>query len=119
MNLKEDLANQPEEVRTQQLKKIPKALQNVMNQIEDAIAIGSERAKEEGLITQIVNNDFGVYDGKMAYKDVQDHQMRDLARVCEARMACLGWLVGRSDFEYKEGEVPFINPMGSIWAPEE
>lgn len=40
LNLKEDLALQTEEVRTEQLKKIPKALKTVMDQIEDAIAMG-------------------------------------------------------------------------------
>jgi len=121
LNLKQDLALLPEEERKTQLKKIPNALRNVMEQIEDAIALGSERAKEEGLITQVADGDFGILnDGKTRYADAGDHQLREMGRVAEARIACLGWLSGKNDpFDYVEGQVQFINPMGSIWAPAE
>ena len=74
--------------------------------------------------TQAINGDFGV-DG-VSYASLDDHKVRDLARVAEARVAALAWMTTSASassnleiWDYKDGEVGFINPVGSIWAPRE
>lgn len=106
-----------DELRKDQFKQIPRALKNVMDHIEDAIELGATRAKEEGYILETTGNDFAAFGKK--YGDCDDHQIRDLHRTAEARVNCLGWLAGKNVWDYEEGGVNFINPTGSLWAPEE
>lgn len=87
-----------------------------MMNIEQGLQSASARAAAEGFIDQVVDDDFGV-DGA-AYRKLDDHDMRDLSDIAEYRLAALGWLTGK-DWEFKRGEVGWINPMGSLWEPAE
>jgi hypothetical protein len=120
-------------------KKIPRDLQKVLDGIEEAIGMGAERALAEGFINQVVDNDFAIVAGlttssppqetppsstdQIQYKKyalASDHQIRDMGRVAEARLAALGWFAGiRPEWEWTEGQLHFINPLGSLWSPAE
>jgi hypothetical protein len=104
-----------DDTKQKQYAKIPKSLKDVMKHIVEAIDLGSSRALEEGFINATLDGDFSV-DG-IKYADLPDHRIRDLHRIAEARVNSLKWMCG-GDWEYTEGEVGFINPVGSIWAPE-
>jgi hypothetical protein len=99
-----------------------------MQNIEKAIDLGSRRALQDHLIPAIKDNDFDV--NGIAYKGMDDHQLRDMDERIEARMRAFGWLStpstllesekGRVDWwEMPRGEIPFIHPMGSLWSPSE
>ena len=98
--------------------KLPMGLKQVMKNIEEAVRLGTERALADGLVQNQVNGDFGVFNGVQAYKDLGDHEIRDLNRIAEARLNTLGWLMGTHEWDYEPGELKFINPMGSLWSPE-
>ncbi|KAJ3301417.1 hypothetical protein HDV03_000863 [Kappamyces sp. JEL0829] len=101
------------------LKKIPKQLKTVMEGIQEAIALGAERAQADGLLLSVVDGDFGLSSGKK-YSEADDHQIRDMGRVAESRLAALGWMCGsHKDWEWTEGELQFVNPLGSLWTPQE
>jgi hypothetical protein len=94
-----------------------------MQNIEKAIDLGSKRAFQDKLVLNIKDNDFDV--NGVAYKGLDDHQLRDMDERIEARMRALGWLstVPSEDskldwWEMPRGEIPFIHPMGSLWSPE-
>ncbi len=111
LELKKSLKDNPE-----QRGKIPKALKLVMENIDKAITLGSQRALSDGLIPTLIDGDFPV--GGLAYKGLNDHQLRDLDGRIEARLASLAWMTGREEWDVEKGNVTFINPMGSLWSPE-
>lgn len=125
----DDAGEEAANLKQKQYKAIPKSLKDVMQHIPQAIELGCQRAVDEGFldpITQVVNGDFGV--GGLSYGSLEDHKVRDLARVAEARVAALAWMTSSTtstttaaldSWDYKDGEVGFINPVGSIWAPGE
>lgn len=94
-------------------KKIPPGLRGLMGNIENAIEQGSIRAREEGFIETLVDGDFGVKGA--AYRDLTDHDSRDIGLNSEARMAALAWMAGHP-WDYERGQVPFVHPMGSLWS---
>ena len=96
--------------------KIPRDLRNVMMHIEKAIELGSERALGEKLIKETIEGDFKIKG--IPYKNLDDHGLRDIANLTEARLAALGWISGTHDWEYNRGDLQFINPLGSLWNPE-
>ena len=117
LNLKTSLREDTPENKSQYAK-LPKSLRDVMDKIDDAIELGTERALAEGYISGKVNNDFQVF-GDTAYRDLNHHEWTDLARISESRLASLGWMTGFNGWDYVEGDIKFINPLGSLWSPEE
>ncbi|KAJ2997199.1 hypothetical protein HDV02_005797 [Globomyces sp. JEL0801] len=117
MDLKTSLADGSPESE-QAKKKLPPGLKNVMENIEQAISLATDRALADKLITKASKNDFAVFDG-IPYSEMDDHSMRDVAVIAENRLAALGWLTGSHEWEYVRGELTFINPMGSLFSPEE
>ncbi|KAI8925051.1 hypothetical protein BC831DRAFT_462695 [Entophlyctis helioformis] len=99
-------------------RKVPSGLRVIMENIDKAIGQASQRALADGLITATVDGDFPVGPGR-AYKDLDDHALRDMEQMTEARLATLAWLGGIQNWEYEKGEVKFLNPMGSLWTPQE
>jgi hypothetical protein len=95
--------------------KIQGELKKTMNNITDAVKFGTETAHEKKYLEEIVDEDFGV--GGVAFKNLDDHKMRELSFRYEKRMATLGWLCGTHEWDY-EGDLQFINPMGSLFNPE-
>ncbi|TPX53779.1 hypothetical protein PhCBS80983_g06159 [Powellomyces hirtus] len=115
LDLKESLEGDSEDIKAAR-KKIPSGLKTIMANLDQALSQASIRASADGYIDEIVGEDFGV-DG-VAYRKLDDHGIRDMSDISEYRLAALSWLCGR-DWEFKRGEVPFIHPLGSLWAPEE
>ncbi|KAJ3319961.1 hypothetical protein HDV06_005779 [Boothiomyces sp. JEL0866] len=117
LDLKKSLSDGSEEAKIQK-KKLPSGLNNVMMNIEQAIEMATQRAISDGLIFQDQKSDFIVFKDTK-YNDMEDHDMRDVGLLAEARLAALGWMTGTHEWEYERGELRFINPMGSLWSPEE
>ncbi|KAK5667449.1 hypothetical protein QVD99_006045 [Batrachochytrium dendrobatidis] len=116
LELKRGLQSDSPEI-TQARQKVTAGLRAVMENIEKAISQASQRALADGLISKSVNDDFCV-GNNTAYKDMDDHGLRDLERMSAARLAALGWLVGIEEWDYDPSNVKFINPLGSLWKPQ-
>ncbi|RKO91549.1 hypothetical protein BDK51DRAFT_24900 [Blyttiomyces helicus] len=115
LDLKENLkGDSPEQKEAR--RKIPSGLRSVMENLDKAISAASQRAASEGYIDEIIEDDFGV-DG-VAYRALDDHKIRNAAELAQMRLGALGWLCGSNAWEW-EGELQFIHPMGSLWAPSE
>lgn len=104
---------------------IPKALKPILRGIDSAIAQASERALADGLITDVVDGDFGVLENSdsnstlIAYKTAPMDRFDTLEKIAEFRMGALGWISELNDWEWERGELKFVNPVSSIWAPKE
>ncbi|KAJ3178135.1 hypothetical protein HDU85_005660 [Gaertneriomyces sp. JEL0708] len=115
LDLKENLKGDSEEVKTAK-SKIPSGLRTVMANLDTALQQASERAVADGLIDEAAEKDFGV-DG-VAYRNLDDHAIRDLSDISEYRLSALSWLAGR-DWDFERGELQFLNQLGSLWQPVE
>jgi hypothetical protein len=113
LDLKQSLEKEPEHA-----KKVPPQLRTVMNSIENSIQTATERAYQEKFISDTSKGDFAVRGG-IPYKLMDDHDMRDVGNITEARLAALGWLTGTHEWDYQPGDVKFIHPLGSLWTPAE
>jgi len=106
-------------------KKIPKGLKNIASGIEGAIAQAAARCAEDGLIEKDMGGDFGVQvvgeDGKpgdwVRYSELDAAALDKVREIADNRCSALGWLTGNEwDFE---GNLSFVNPVSSIWRPQE
>lgn len=86
-----------------------------MDRIDTSIHLAADRAREEGFISNTTDGDFMAKDGK-AYRDMDDHAIRDTFNGIEARLAALSWLVKGTEWDYERGNVAFQTPMGSLWS---
>lgn len=118
LDLKSSLEKEEISKRREAEKKIPTGLLSVMKHIDQAVTLGAERAFADKLISKIVDGDFAVFETK-AFKDMNDHETRDVAMICESRLGALGWLCGNNPWDFKQGELEFINPLGSLWSPDD
>ncbi|KAJ3023558.1 hypothetical protein HKX48_002431 [Thoreauomyces humboldtii] len=115
LDLRESLKGDSDDVKEAR-KKIPSGLKTIMSNMDTALSQASIRASTDGYIEAIVGEDFGV-DGT-AYRDLDDHMIRDTNDIAENRLAALSWLAGR-EWDFERGEVAFIHPLGSLWHPQE
>ncbi|TPX65023.1 hypothetical protein SpCBS45565_g05458 [Spizellomyces sp. 'palustris'] len=115
LDLKESLNGDTEEIKEAR-RKIPHGLRQILQNIDEAVGAASARATADGLIDESVADDFGV-DGT-AYRSLRGDQLRDVVDIAEFRLGALSWLTG-NDWEFERGELKFIHPLGSLWAPHE
>ncbi|KAJ3037066.1 hypothetical protein HK097_003626 [Rhizophlyctis rosea] len=99
-------------------KKIPQALQKSLQTLPTALSQASLRAHQDGLIPSRIKDDFGV--GDVPYAELGHHDLGLVASIAQDRLAALGWLAGVREWDVgKDEEVPFVNPLGSLWTPKE
>ncbi|KAI9145378.1 hypothetical protein BKA69DRAFT_1015966, partial [Paraphysoderma sedebokerense] len=115
----------------QHYQKLPKALKDMMNNIDTAILYATTRGLEDKLIEQAVDNDFGVcFDSDTgeeirdsesrtwkAYRDCTPEELKMMREIAESRLLSFGWLFGRADWDADKDNLGYINPVSSLWSP--
>ncbi|KAJ3274768.1 hypothetical protein HK104_004021 [Borealophlyctis nickersoniae] len=116
LDLKQSLEGEGPE-KDEARRKIPSSLHTVISNLPRAVSLASSRALSEHLIEESAQEDFAV-DG-VPYGELDDHLIATTAEIAEARMAAFAWLAKVDEWEVKRGEAKFVNPLGSLWTPEE
>ncbi|KAJ3038313.1 hypothetical protein HDV00_000824 [Rhizophlyctis rosea] len=97
---------------------LPQTLRATLHTLPTALSQASARAHHDNLISSRINDDFGV--DEKAYGDLDDHTISLAASIAQDRLAALGWIAGVREWDVgKDEEIPFINPLGSLWTPKE